>query len=1091
MSNTSKQIFSFGWQKVILLLLSTFCVSIAGRAQNQIVGQEAFGKNRIQYKSFNWQFYSTQNFNVYFYSGGKQAAINTAEYAEKELKRITSIIGYYPYSKTTLILYNSIADLRQSNIGLNDDRYQTGGETMFLKNKVELAFDGTQTRFKKNISYNITMLLLNDMMYGGSLKEVLQSSYLLKLPDWFITGAATYITEGWNVDMDNYMRDMVTKTKNKKPEALFVRNQQLAGQSVWNYITERYGYTSIQNILNLTRITRDVEIGISSSLNIPYRRFVRDWSNYYLQMNSITSTRLNTVDANRQLFKKNRKDNIYSEPVFTPNGTKLAYVENDRGQYEIKLYDIAKRRVNTIRKGGYKTPDQQIDTKMPLLAWKSNTQLGIAEVKRGAITLSSYYLDRRNFSISKTIKSILGKPEGTLNQFTQILDMDYSDDGKMLVMSAVRDGQSDIFLYRGRRAEQITNDLYDDRNAVFMKGNKGIVFSSNRFLDSTGSVVPQFDKIVNNFDIYYYDLDKKGFAFRQLTRSISNETNPRPLDEQSFLYLGEESGVRSLYRYNLASGQNERVSAFLQNIKSFDFNPNNNSLSLVAADRDRDFVYMFPGFTFQANPEFKTVRQQTLEQRSIRPAVAVNKEATQPAVAPPAAPIDTAAQKAPADTPTDNKEVAKDKAVDTRNYEFETDQQKPARPRSITGARPAQPQVPEAVQLAGPVKYDLRFSINKLITSVYQDPLMGFGIVAEVGMSDMFEDHRIRGGVFLLTDLRSSNFYAEYSNLKHRYDIRVSYQKQSIFTSYQTKDLRYGRHEFTPALIYPLTHSLSVRLLPKFVHTKYAVTNILAEADSVMNFAGGGAEVVFDNSVTMGVNMYEGTRMKAGIMALRGLDNKLEGFNKFYVDLRHYQKVHRQIIFANRLTYGHYFGPSPNRFILGGMDNWLFSSYDDNGPSIYNGTPPRPAELFFLQFATNMRGFKYNARNGTSALLLNSELRIPIIQYLFRDSPIASGFFRNLQFTGFTDIGSAYTGVSPFNRKNSYNTQVLGGKQGEFNTNPFQATVVNYRNPFLFGYGAGVRTTLLGVYGKADIAWGKENFKDTGPIIYLTLGYDF
>ncbi|PSR57292.1 hypothetical protein AHMF7605_13105 [Adhaeribacter arboris] len=1058
-------------------------MTLAGQAQNQVVGQEAFGKNRIQYKSFNWQFYSTQNFNVYFYNGGKQAAINTAEYAEKELKRITSIIGYYPYSKTTLILYNSIADLRQSNIGLNDDRYQTGGETMFLKNKVELAFDGTQTRFKKNISYNITMLLLNDMMYGGSLKEVLQSSYLLKLPDWFITGAATYITEGWNVDMDNYMRDMVTKTKNKKPEALFVRNQQLAGQSVWNYITERYGYTSIQNILNLTRITRDVEIGISSSLNIPYRRFVRDWSNYYLQMNSVTSTRLNPIDANRQLFKKNRKDNIYSEPVFTPNGTKLAYVENDRGQYEIKLYDIAKRRSRTIRKGGYKTPDQQIDTKMPLLAWKSNTQLGIAEVKRGIITLSSYYLDRRNFSISKTIKSIIGKPEGALNQFTQILDMDYSDDGKMLVMSAVRDGKSDIFLYRGRKAEQITNDLYDDRNVVFMKGNQGLLFSSNRFLDSTGSVIPQFEKIVNNFDIYYYDLNKQGFAFKQLTRSISNESNPRPLDEQSFLYLGEESGVRSLYRYNLASGQNERVSAFLQNIKSYDFNPNNNNLSLVAADRDQDFVYMFPGFSFQVNPEFKTVRQQTLEQRSIRPAIAVNKETTQPT-----APVDTAQT-----STTNNKEVAKDKAVDTRNYEFETDQQKPARPRSITGARSAQPQTQtmEAVQLAGPVKYDLRFSINKLITSVYQDPLMGFGIVAEVGMSDMFEDHRIRGGVFLLTDLRSSNFYTEYSNLKHRYDLRVSYQKQSIFTSYQTKDLRYGRHEFTPAIIYPLTHSLSVRLLPKFVHTNYAVTNVLAEADSVMNFAGGGAEVVFDNSVTMGVNMYEGTRMKAGFMALRGLDNKLEGFNKFYLDLRHYQKVHRQIIFANRLTYGHYFGASPNRFILGGMDNWLFSSYDDNGPSIYNGTPPRPAELFFLQFATNMRGFKYNARNGTSALLLNSELRIPIIQYLFKDSPIASGFFRNLQFTGFTDIGSAYTGVSPFNRKNSYNTQVLGGNQGEFNTNPFQATVVNYRNPFLFGYGAGVRTTLLGVYGKADIAWGKENFKDTGPIIYLTLGYDF
>src|SRR4051812_26138230 len=100
------------------------------------VSEEEFGHNRIQYKSFKWQYYSTPNFEVYFYGGGKEQALRTAEFAEKELKRITSLIGYYPYSKITLLLYNSVSDMRQSNIGLNDDRYQTGGEALFLKNKI-------------------------------------------------------------------------------------------------------------------------------------------------------------------------------------------------------------------------------------------------------------------------------------------------------------------------------------------------------------------------------------------------------------------------------------------------------------------------------------------------------------------------------------------------------------------------------------------------------------------------------------------------------------------------------------------------------------------------------------------------------------------------------------------------------------------------------------------------------------------------------------------------------------------------------------------------------------------------------------------
>ena len=299
---------------VILFLLA----SVSVRAQ---LAPEPFGKNRIQYKKFDWEFISTQNFNVYYYDGGKANAQLTADYAEKELKRITSLIGYFPYSKTTLILYNSIADLRQSNIGLNDDSYQTGGETLFLKNKIELAFEGVQTEYKKNLSLQVTKLLLNDMMYGGSLREVLQSSYMLRLPEWFLIGAAAYVAEGWNMEMDNYMRDIVLKVKPRKPEGLFGRNPQLAGQSVWNYISERYGYTSIQNILNLTRITRDIEVGIASSLNLPYKKFMRDWQNHYLQLNTFNEPGLVALDEKNQLFRKNRKNNVYTQPVFSPDGS--------------------------------------------------------------------------------------------------------------------------------------------------------------------------------------------------------------------------------------------------------------------------------------------------------------------------------------------------------------------------------------------------------------------------------------------------------------------------------------------------------------------------------------------------------------------------------------------------------------------------------------------------------------------------------------------------------------------------------------------------------------------------------------------------
>lgn len=1078
-------------------------------AQAQLA-PEPFGKNRIQYKRFDWQFISTQNFNVYYYEGNKASAQLTADYAEKELKRITSLIGYFPYSKTTLILYHSVADLRQSNIGLNDDSYQTGGETLFLKNKIEIAFEGSQTEYKKNLSLQVTKLLLNDMMYGGSLREVLQSSYMLRLPEWFLSGAAAYVAEGWNLDMDNYMRDQVLKVKPRKPEHLFGRSAQLAGQSVWNYISERYGYTSIQNILNLTRITRDIEVGIASSLNLPYKKFMRDWQNHYTQLNTFSQPGLVSLGSQDQLFRKNRKNVVYTQPVISPDGTKLAYVENDRGRYQVLVTSTAKRgRSRIVKKGGFRTPDQKIDLKAPVLTWKSDQQLNIIEMKRGLPAVTPYYFNRKNQAFFSNLKTaIFGSSlKGVLAQFSQVLSIAYSEDGKMMVMSAVKDGQSDLYLFTGnaRQPVQLTNDRYDDRNAVFLKGQPVVAFSSNRWLDTAGTQTPLLDKIADNADLYLLNLEKTGAQPRRIAATISNEMAPVSEEGNSLVYLGEESGIRSLYRLNLATGEKQKLTSFLQNIKAFDYHAATKSLVLVAADRHKDFVYFFPAFTPQAAAlNFKTIRQTTLEQRTLRPVTRLS-QAAPPAPAKAAAP---AAPLAPADTtnqaPATQQpaQVATDKNINTEDYKFDEQAKQPApKPTAPIAAAPVKPapvvvQQPETLEVLGPVKYDLRFSINKVVTSVYQDNLMGLGMIAEVGMSDMFEDHRINGGAFIVTDLRSSNFYAEYHNLKKRYDLHFSVLKQTIFQEFGGERLKYNRQEFSPAVSYPLSQSISLRVIPKLSQTRYSVTNILPEPDSIDFLASGGAELVYDNSVTTGVNMAEGTRLKAGFTTYKELENSSKNFSKFYIDLRHYQKVHRQIIWANRVSYGQFFGANPQRYMLGGVNNWLKRNNEDEdatgNEAIFH--KQAPTDLFYQEFATPMRGFKYNARQGHKYLLWNSELRIPVVQYLFGQAAIGSGFFRNLMFTAFSDVGSAYNGTNPFNRNNSYNTEVIGGNvpgENQLNKNPFQAIVVNYRNPFMFGYGVGARTTLLGLYGKFDLAWGEENYERKGPSIYFSLGYDF
>lgn len=1060
-------------------------VAAAGTVRAQ-TAQEQFGRVRIQYRTFHWQQYSTQNFTVMYYDGNEPAARRAVDYAEKELQRVTALIGYYPYAKTTLMLYNSVGDLRQSNVGLdlNPETVAGGDAPLARMSKVQIAFTGQQTDFKRELSFQLTRVLMNDMMYGGSLREVLQSSYLLQLPDWFISGASAYAAEGWSVEMDGFMRDMTRQyPSGNRTAPFFIRDPRLAGQSIWNYIAERYGYTTIQNILNLTRITRDAEVGISSSLNVPYKVFMRDWLAYYRALNTRPALAALVVpDAKFQVGGRNRKFAIYSQPVLSPNGQQLAYAVNELGRYRVVVANRDGSHRRTVGRGGYKTPDQQVETRLPALAWRGNSQVAVAEMSQGAMTL--HLRDASGSNLLSRFSSVVTfrRSASLFQNYDQVLDMSYSADGKSLAFSAVRGGQNDLYVLRAgsRQAEQLTNDLFDDVQPVFMPNGQGIVFSSNRYLDSLGRVRPAtFPNVVNNYDLFLYHLDGRALPVEALASTISNETRPRALSNDEILYLGEESGVRNLYRYSLKTKQRDLLTSFLPNIIDFDYSPGTGALAFVALVQARDVLYAYPKFELPAAlPGIKTARQQTLEDRSAAPVAAVAR---------PAARVTTpTADSTGAPTGSRRDRRKADEAVNTSDYVFEEDEPvRPTRPAARRG--PINKVLPEVPVVAGPYRYDTRFMADNITTSLYSDPLLGLGLQFRAHLNDILENQRIEAGLFGLFDLSTSNINASYTNLTHRVDWTVAYQKQAYFFDLEQGRFRYGRHEAAVTFAYPLTHNMSLRAGPRFESiSRTRTNNFLNDLDLNQNYLGYKAELVFDNTITTGVNMLRGTRMKIALEQLRGVGNQGLNFGKLTIDLRHYQKIHRSIIWANRASYGQFFGPNTQYFRLGGMDNWFLSNYKDDRVTFLPNTPtPGPSQVFNQQFVTNMRGFDYSTRYGSRYILFNSELRVPIVQYLSR-RPIYSAFLRNLQFTGFVDAGTAYTGGNPFSVDNSNNTLPFGG-----NGNPFSGTVTNFSNPLLVGYGAGVRSTLFGFYGKADVAWGRENYVTNPPKFYFTLGYDF
>jgi hypothetical protein len=1062
-------------------------------AQNTL---QSFGRSRLQNKVLDWKMLTSANSEVFYYQDGAELGNMAARFIEADFEKITELLGYTPYSKIKIFIYNSVQDLQQSNLGINQYELLGGGKTRFVKSRTEVAFTGSQVEFQKELRYAIAQVIITEMMFGGSLKDMLQSAYLLTLPDWFISGAAAYVADGWSEEMDDYTRDLIFNKHLRRPAALSDEEARKTGHAIWNYIGEKYGKSNISNILNLTRIIRNEETSIASTLGLSsYNQFLRDCRNYYGVMADQLKAGYKFSDADFRLrnFKRNKFE--YNQIKISPDGKLLTYSENHNGRYRVYVMNTANRHKKVIFKGGQHVVEQRIDYSLPLLAWKSNISLGIIYPRHGKNYFRMIDTQRKGLSVKF---NIFGKnPNRKELPFYQIADFSVSGDGSTLALSANRKGQTDIFTYKisSGAVKQITNDFYDDITPVFLKNsNENIVFSSNRLSDTLNTPDKgNYKNLGNRFDLFIFRNTKP--VLERIANAQGNQTHPT-VAGNSIFYLSDETGIKQLYK--LENNTTTQVSGFLQSIQTYSLFKGDTTQTL--AYRMIDNRHNFLGYhkKFDFNNSFKplnTGREEILEEKGIiqRPVQVIgnnNQPITKDSVA--------------TNIITPSFTLAAGE-VDTENYQFDSDSRK-----AKTEKEPSKKQIDLAdsklirnektdeISIKGPYAYQNRFSIDNTLTGLEIDPIRGLGITGRISINDMLEDHRFNaGGTVFLTSTRSTNLFMEYEYLKRKVDLGARFERKTYFYNLSEVIQKYTLNRVQVSAAYPLNNSSRFVVTPFLTTTRYTDLSWDNKSgfylpDVFKQYVGVKAEYIFDNTTFNGLNMIQGTRARIKFEAYEGISQGNTSFNNILADIRHYQPLHRDIIFATRIAFGRFFGKAAKSYVLGGMDNWAFNAKEERANGTFNpiappnDSPQDRSDILFAEFATPLRGFRYNKLFGENFVLANAEIRFPVIRYFYR-SPITSNFFRNLQLVGFTDIGAAWTGKGPLSQESELNTLLPVRLNDAF----YGTTVTFYRNPFLIGYGAGLRTMIFNFYTKLDVAWGVEDFQATQNKVYLTIGYDF
>lgn len=1059
-----------------------------------------FGKNRLQHYDFYWSYYRFDYFDVYFNEYGRDLARYTSKVASEKIAEIEDYFDYILEKRLIFITYNLHQEQKQTNIGLltGQDDYNIGGFNRTIKNKVMLYFEGDHEKYEQQIAASITEVMINEMLYDAERRDMVPGSSQISLPDWYMKGLINYIAKDWDYETDNMVRDGILSGRYKKLNFLEYDDAIYAGHSFWRYIARTYGDPIIPNVIYLTKIYKNVDDGLMYVLGMKLKDLQKEWYEYYRDYYESVENDQPLNEPEDKIYKT-KKRRVIQDVSISPDRRYVAYITNDWGKRKIWVHDTetGKRQRIFSREPKY---EQVLDVSYPVIAWHPGSEI-LTFINEEKNDLKIYF---HRISSGKT-------ESRNLLYFEKVLDFSYSPNGNRLVMSAVKDGLTDIYIHTiaAGTNEQITRDVADDFNPRYVKsdGNR-IIFSSNRLNDTLDLPFDPLAERSLTFDLFTYDLEKDDkVAVRLSEERYIERKQPATISSRELYYLGDKSGTinkylarydstisyidtTTHYRYFLRS---EPVTNYTRNIIKHDFKGGR-----IAEIKYRDGSYhLNTGLAGEQQPLPEDELPETpfrQERTALLQEVDSIEQLKQKLIE-----IDRLRR----DTLTRPlyEYYASDEPIDINYYIFEKEkenyyEQQWREEYMDIDFDTARIQFP-LIRI-----YETSFYNNYIANQIdfnflnqsyqaysggapYFNP--GFNMLTQIGIVDLFEDYKITGGFRFAGNFDSNEYLVSIESLKGRFDKQFTFHRQALSSYNDTAYFKIHSHNLYFTLSKPISPVFAVKGTVSYRNDRYvALATDIAKLDAeaiYRNWAGLKTELVYDNTRKRGTNIYFGTRFKIFGEYYRDIERNKSDMFVVGGDFRHYLRIHRDLIWANRFAASSSFGPTKLLYYLGAVDNWLgFLSRDVEMFDTSVQVDPT-ANYGFHTLATNMRGFSQNIRNGNNFALINSEIRWPVIRYI-AGRPLKSKILNDFQLVAFGDLGTAWTGPDPWSGENKWDTETI-------ENGPVKVNLDTNREPIVGGFGFGLRANLFGYFVRADWAWGVENSVILPGIFYLSFSLDF
>ncbi len=1021
------------------MLLSNICIA----------QQPDFEVHRRQYEKQIWQVYQTAAYDVYYTKGADTLVAEVLLEIQDVLQEIEDSLFTSRIRKLNIILYPTIASLQESNIGISADRVLPIGSKRFTGNRVLLAYKGNRTLLRADLKEKILDAYIQQRIYGKGLKAFLKSANESRVPNWFKRSVPTFYSHGWTVERDLVFKNILLIPKKKTFVDLIEQEPQLSGMALLYYLskTQRKGTLSnlIFMVLKGKSLAQSAQLVYKKPLWKLQQNALLFFVNRYLNDNSKPFSSL----AWKESFKL-PKEILKSQSIevfkTSPELNKAVVLAKGVRSYSVYVYHFDSKEPYKL----LSVPIQEVfqEPNIPVLAWgitNRGVKLGISYHDKGQLIFREYFF-KKEIKPYRTTQLVLKEVDA-------INEISFSQD-RQVYFSANKAGMCDVYLLKGNSLRRITYSKNEEGGLLFgsYQGKQGLFFTAS-YRGDTVYINKAMNQLSKKSNLYFLDTEKieilwhqsKPYVIPIVVRTGDQEVaNASYKQHQEALYYSFlESG------YQEVKSNKSGVECVYRNKKAFlDYKPMGDSI----------YTFHLQGDVIQRS----TVQQQ--KQVAVKSIAAMEFELAKK----------RKLQKA----------IVEHKKKNKLNL-FGPDQQEVKRYQdSLLRAKYFNPKRSNPYKLKLLSDYTSASLNNSLLINRYQPYQFNQGLFhqAKVGgliqyaFSDLFENYRVAAGVRLPANGNGSDFFLSYENRKRLLDWGGAFLRhvEKFSLPNNSKWFAQGGVYFPPYIRqktnylegyirYPFSKSQALKMSMALRHDRQVFiandTFSLFYPDTTQLWSLGRLSYQLDRSKKILEDIRTGFRGQFFFEYHAQLAQVQTSFMHLGLDLRYYLPIYKNMIWANRLQAASSGGETNGiMYTLGGTQNQLAPQVDSQA----NFLPTDNYSL--IAYATGLRGYAQNVRFGNTYTLLNSEIRVPILNTFFNIQTRLNAL-NKLKLILFVDVANAWN-----REKISWD-----------------------RTPqWTQSYGVGLHTNLLNYQIRMDVAW--QNLQQNNvktPLIMFSLGQNF